>query len=97
VYFAQQVHLPFRIPVRVGQAALQVAAEGRPVGGHFQQAGVQQFIEQDRVAVQVGGGPGGGADDVGHLLQSLGVLLQQGQIGAPAGDVFQEIQAPGQD
>jgi hypothetical protein len=81
MHFAQDVHLPFGIGLEFLQSRRQLRAKGRPVGQGIEQSRIEQFVEQDGMALQVAGGPTGTADQFGDLLQCLRILLQQGQIG----------------
>ena len=93
VHFAQDVHFAFGIAGMVGQAAPEFLAEFRPVGGDVIEARIEQFVEQQRVAAKVVGGPRRGADHVGDAAQRHRILLQQRQVGAAAADGFDEVQA----
>ena len=84
VGLAQQVHLPFGIRLQLGQLGFQRLAQPAPVGQHVEQARIEQFVEQDGVALQILGGPARTADQLGHLAQGLRILLQQGQVGGAA-------------
>ena len=94
VRFAQQVHLP--LGVRLDARPARVAAgRGRPAqsGAASSRRGIEQFVEQHRVALQVVGRPARSADQLRHLLQRLRVLLQQRQIGGAAADGFEQVEA----
>ena len=96
VHLAQDVHFAFGVAGMQCQVGTQVLAETGPVGGHFVQARIEQFVEEQWVVVEVIGRPVRGAHHVGHPAQGHRVLLEQGEVGAAAGDAFQEGQAAGQ-
>ena len=51
---------------------VQRFAEAVPVGGDLVEARVEDLVEQDRMAVQVVGRPGGAADQLGNLESACG-------------------------
>src|SRR5690606_34845583 len=61
-----------------------------------QMAVVEQLVEQDGVARQVVGTPARGARQVGHALERVRVLLQQGEVGATPADGLEQLDAAGQ-
>nr|GFD61156.1 hypothetical protein [Tanacetum cinerariifolium] len=72
--------------------------QGRQVVGEIHgavAAVIQQFVEQDRVLGQEGGGPAAGIDHAQHAVQCVRVFGQQRQVGRAARDCLEEIeQAP---
>ena len=58
--------------------------------------GVQQFVQQQRVLRQALGQQCAVGDHVQHPLQRIGLLVQQGQVGAAAQDVLHHRQQPAQ-
>jgi hypothetical protein len=93
VGFAQQVHLALGVRLQFGQSGLELGAYAAPVGQHVEQARVEQFVEQDGMALQVGGGPARTADQFRYLAQRLRILLQQRQVGGPARNRLQQFEA----
>jgi hypothetical protein len=94
VGLAQQVHLPLGVRLQLIQPGRELlGADAAPVGQHVEQARVEQFVEQDGVALQVVGGPARTADQFRHLAQRLRILLQQGQVGRAARDGFEQVEA----
>src|SRR5690606_42021863 len=62
------------------QLALAVLHEGIPVGRGLQRAVVQQFVEQQRMARQVGGGPVAGGDHADHALDRKSTRLNSSHV-----------------
>ena len=77
VHFTQDIHLPLRVAGRVVELALQVQRQRGRIGHRVADAFVQQFIEQDRVLREEGGGPAAGAHHAHHAFQRVRVLCQQ--------------------
>ncbi len=92
VRFAQGIHLPFGIRFQFVGLLDELLAESAPVGRHFQQARVEQFVEQDRVVQQVIRRPGRGAGDARHLFEALRILMQQGEVGRTAADGLEQVE-----
>ena len=57
VFFPQDVHFPFGIAPVLVEAGPQFGTEGSPVGTDFEQTGVEELVEDQRMAVQVFGRP----------------------------------------
>ncbi len=92
VRLAQHVHLLFGVGLEGVGLLGELLAEARPVGRHLQDARIEQFVEQDRVAQQVVGRPGRGAGDLRDLFERLRILQQQREIGGAAADRFEQVE-----
>ena len=93
VLLAHQVHLAFHVGLDLVELRGR-ARRGRRAGrgASFEQARVEGFVEEDRVAVEELGGPAG-RPPAGHPAHGLRVLLQQADRAAPADGVEQVEQA----
>ena len=83
---AQGVHQVFHVAVGIGQLAVELLAQGRPVRLGIQHPCVQQLVQQDRMPGQVVGDPRAGRAQRSHPPQGLRVFRQQGEIARAAAD-----------
>ena len=77
VFAAQDVHLRLDLTVGHRQLAGQALAERHPVGQRQQRIGIEQFVEQLRMAREIVGRPARGMQRVGHTRHGLRILGQQ--------------------
>ena len=66
--FAQGIHHQFGVSPLQFELLFQFGRERRPVGWRQQCSGIEQFIQQDRMACQIAGSPFAGIE---HAYQPL--------------------------
>ena len=91
---AQQVHLAFDVARVRGQLHAHVGAPLYPVGQielALADALVEQFVQQDRMAHQVVGGPAAGRQQAQHAVEGAAVLVQQRHVGAALGHHVEQL------
>ena len=89
---AQRVHLQLGVAVLVGEQSRQFAAPRIPVRFGQQHPRVEQLVQQDRMAIEVSRRPGRGAHQLRQPRQHRGVLDQERQVRAAAGDGLEQRQ-----
>ena len=93
VGFADQVHLAFGIVRQVLQSIANLAAKLVPVGRREQHARIEQFVEHDRVALQVIRRPARFAGDIGDARERLRMLIQKREVRSAAAHRFDQSKA----
>ena len=70
----------------------QAGAEFLPVRRRVERARVEQLVQQQRVARDVGRGPARCGQQLHHLFQRLRVFVEQRQIGAAPADGLEQVE-----
>ena len=90
--FAHDVHLTLHVRFESIELGFQFTAELGKVGDRTKLPGVEEFVEQNGMAGEIGGPPARGAEKLGNPFQGLWILLQQGEVGAATADGLQQIE-----
>ena len=87
---SQRVHLPLCVVAMRCKNPRQLVAPCPPIGFGEERPGVEQLVQQDRMARQIIGGPRGRAHQLRQTRQKRRMLDEQREIGAPPAHFLEE-------